>query len=84
MPVTQADVRQFIEDFIRPKVRVDGGDIQFVALDADEVVLDAHADCAYCPAASECLKWWIEKELSARFGGTLRVRIHHQAPYFKR
>lgn len=80
----ETGVRQFIEEFVRPKVRVDGGDIRFAALEADTVVLTAYADCATCPAAGECLAWWIEKELAARFGRPLRVRINREVPYFAR
>ena len=81
---TEAAVREFIEGFVRPKVRVDGGDVRFTALEGDTVTLTAYADCATCPAASPCLEAWIAKELAARFGRRLQVKINREPPYFVR
>jgi Fe-S cluster biogenesis protein NfuA len=81
---SEANVRDFIETFVRPKTRVDGGDLRFAALEGDTVVLTAYADCATCPSVGDCLPAWIEKQLAARFGRPLRVRINREPPYFAR
>ena len=80
----EANIREFIEHSLRPKTRVDGGDIEFAGMHGDKVVVNAHADCATCPATSDCLPWWLESELSARFGCKIGVIIHKRAPYFTR
>ena len=80
--MTEAEIEAFVEESLRPKVRVDGGDIRFAELDGETVVVDAYADCATCPAADEGLVWWLGNELSARFGRALAVRLRKHPPYF--
>lgn len=82
MQLSEQAIRQFIEQDIRPKVRVDGGDIVFEGLSGSEVTLVAHADCATCIVADNCLRGWIEQQLGARFGTPLRVRVVKRRPYF--
>ena len=77
-------IAAFIEDEIRPKVRVDGGDVTFAALEDDTVMLNANADCATCPAVDPCLAWWIRRRLRERFGRPFEVVIRRNVPYFKR
>ncbi len=79
-----SDLARFVEESLRPKVRVDGGDITFAGSEGDAVIIDAHADCATCPATSECLRWWLEKELSKHAGKRVSVVIRKQVPYFAR
>lgn len=84
MELTEANVREFISSAIRPKVRVDGGDITFDRLDGQTVHLTAHADCAGCPATERCLSQWIKQQLASQFGLPLQVTIRRLLPYFSR
>ncbi|MFA4945348.1 MAG: NifU family protein [Lentisphaeria bacterium] len=77
-------MQDFFETTLRPKVRVDGGDITFAGVEGDRVLIDAHADCAGCPATSDCLRAWLETELSRHCGRPVRVVIRKQLPYFAR
>ncbi len=78
------EIERFVQSELRPKVRNDGGDITFEALEGDEVRLAARADCATCSATDACLKWWIERELERFAGQPLRAVIEKRAPYFTR
>jgi len=77
-------IRTFILEHIKPKVRVDGGYISVASATDDEVVLLAQADCANCPAGSGCLEWWIGSELKREFGCDIRVVVKRDAPYYAR
>lgn len=51
---------------IRPAVQNDGGDIEFVSMDAaGHVSVRFHGACIGCPSASMTLKTGIEKNLKA-------------------
>lgn len=51
---------------IRPAVRNDGGDIEFVSMTPEgQVFLRFHGACVGCPSASMTLKSGIEKNLKA-------------------
>jgi len=84
-PQTEApEVLAFLETHLRPKVRVDGGDITLAEIDGDTIVIEAHADCAACPATGECLRSWLEAELSAFLRKPVTVRMRRNVPYYQR
>jgi Fe-S cluster biogenesis protein NfuA len=78
------NVIALLTEHLQPKIRVDGGDVEFEKLEGDVIYLGAHADCATCPATAECLKWWCEGEFSRAFGIPCRVVITKHIPYFER
>ncbi len=82
--MNSAEIERFVETEVRPKVRNDGGDITFEALDGNTVRLAARADCATCTATDVCLKWWVGCELQRLTGQPLRVVIEKRVPYFTR
>jgi len=83
MEFTEENVVRVFTKHIQPKVRVDGGDVAFEKLAGDTVHLGAHADCASCPAAGECLRWWCEQVFGKAFARPCPVVIHKHLPYFK-
>ena len=84
MKLTEQNVIKFLITELQPKIRVDGGDVEFEKLDDATIHLGAHAECATCPAATECLKWWCEQEFSQAFEKNITVTIHNRIPYFER
>jgi len=83
MALDSRSVAQIVETALRPKVQVDGGDIELEKVEGDTVYLGAHADCASCPATSDCLRWWCEREIERLLGARAHVVIHPHVPYFK-
>jgi Fe-S cluster biogenesis protein NfuA len=47
-------------DEIRPMIQADGGDVEYVGLDADVVKVRLRGACAHCPGATMTLKMGIE------------------------
>ena len=78
----EAKVRAFFEAEIRPKVRVDGGDVTVSGVSGREVHVTAHADCSVCPATDCGLSWWIEKACRRQFGAGVTVKIEREPPYY--
>jgi len=84
MKLTEQNLIQFLIIELQPKIRVDGGDVEFEELDGTTIHRGAHAECAICPATAECLKWWCEQEFSRAFGQPVTVALHNRVPYFER
>lgn len=77
-------VNRAVEERLRPKVRVDGGDITFARMEGQTVVIEAHADCATCPTTAECLAVWLKNELRKAVDPGLNVRIERRVAYYAR
>jgi Fe-S cluster biogenesis protein NfuA len=84
MQLTEKRIRNIICEHLQPKVRVDGGDIEFEKLDGTTIYLGAHAECATCPASPERLQWWCEQELKKFLDTPHAVIITNRIPYFER
>lgn len=83
MEGTERRIRQIISEHLQPKVRVDGGDIEFEKIAGDTIYLGAHAECATCLASPERLQWWCEKEFETFLGHKYTVVITNHIPYFE-
>ncbi len=83
MELTEQTIEQILHEQLQPKVRVDGGDIEFERLDGDTVFLGAHAECAACPAAPERLQWWCQQEFDRLVELPCRVVVTTHKPYYE-
>ncbi|MEQ9617322.1 MAG: NifU family protein [Phycisphaerales bacterium] len=81
-PATTANAEQPLEqrivrvlDAIRPAVQQDGGDLEFVSVDANGVVsIRLHGACIGCPSASLTLKLAVERNLKEHVPEVSAVR----------
>ena len=76
------EIPKFINDYIRPRVQGDGGEIVFDSLNGNDVTLIAMADCAVCPKANH-LKGWVKMEFKNKFGVDYNVIITNKRRYFQ-
>jgi Fe-S cluster biogenesis protein NfuA len=60
----QKKVQEALDD-IRPQLQMDGGDVQFVAMEGNNVKLRLVGHCAGCPMSQMTLKNGIESHLKA-------------------
>jgi Fe-S cluster biogenesis protein NfuA len=51
---------------IRPRLQMDGGDIEFVGLDGDKVSVRLKGACAGCPSAAFTLAAVVERVIKAK------------------
>lgn len=56
-------IEEVIETRIRPALKQDGGDIEFIDYDRDKVFVKLTGACATCPSATRTMRQFIEKEL---------------------
>jgi len=59
----EEQVRQILEEKIRPLLQRDGGDIEFVGLDDKTVQVRLRGACAGCPASQMTLQMGVERLL---------------------
>ena len=83
MKLTEDRIKNIIQQHLQPKVRVDGGDIEFEKLEGATIYLGAHAECATCPASPQRLQWWCEQELKKFLDTPYSVIITNRIPYFE-
>jgi Fe-S cluster biogenesis protein NfuA len=70
---TIAEVRRLLE-LIRPAIRADGGDIEFVDLTSAGVVrVRLHGACVGCPSSSITLQTGVARTLRERVSGVTGV-----------
>lgn len=58
-----AQIREIIDEEVRPAVAMDGGDINFERYDQGIVYVTMHGACAACPSSTATLKMGIETRL---------------------
>jgi len=61
----EEQVLEVIEE-IRPHLQMDGGDIEFVAMEGKMVKVRLQGACATCPSAQMTLKMGVERILKQR------------------
>ena len=70
-------MREEIEEIIneiRPRLRVDGGDIELVDVDDEGVVkVKLKGACAGCPMSQMTIKWGVERYLKQKIPEVKRV-----------
>jgi len=75
-------IQDIVNNKIRPRTRVDGGDILFNRVDEGVVHIDAYADCATCQCCETELSYWITNQVKKELGIDVAVKITKHKPYF--
>ncbi len=77
-------IRKIVMEEIRPRTRVDGGDIVFNSYDNGVVTVTAYGDCASCPCCTPELSGWIAAHVSSKLGVQVQVKVCKKVPYYAR
>lgn len=75
-------IEEIINQKIRPRTRVDGGDIKFNSMIGSIVHIDAFADCSVCPCCDQEMSLWIGKQVRKELGVEVTVKVTKHRPYF--
>lgn len=74
-------MKDYIENVIKPKLQGDGGWVEFVSLDGDELTLIFRGECSKCLILDRCVKW-IESEIKRDLGEAVTVNAIRKKPFF--
>ena len=66
-------IKELLEERVRPAVAMDGGDIIFHNFEEGVVYLEMHGACSGCPSSTDTLKGGIENMLKHYIPEVIRV-----------
>ena len=75
-------VQNYVENILQPKIQGDGGWVEFVSLDGEELTLIFRGECSKCLILHRCTEW-IEQQIKADLHKTVKVNAIRKKPYFQ-
>ena len=75
-------MKEYINEYIRPRIQGDGGEITFVKQEENVVTVLLQGECPKCLILDRCLKW-IEERIAADKGENISVVGIRKKPYFQ-
>ena len=75
-------VQGYVENILQPKLQGDGGWVEFVCLEGDELTLIFRGECSKCLILHRCVAW-IEEQIRADLKKTVKVNAIRKKPYFQ-
>ena len=75
-------VKSYVENILHPKLQGDGGWVEFVSLEGDELTLIFRGECSKCLILHRCVAW-IEEQIKADLKKTVKVNAIRKKPYFQ-
>ncbi len=65
------EIKNLLDEFVRPAVELDGGAIDFMAYKDKRVFVQLKGSCSGCPSSTQTLKGGIENMLKAKMPGVV-------------
>ncbi len=75
-------VQSYVENILQPKLQGDGGWVEFVSLDANELTLIFRGECSKCLILHRCTDW-IEEQIKRDLNKSVKVTAIRKKPYFQ-
>ena len=75
-------MENYINNYIRPRLQGDGGEITFVKQEGNEVTVLLQGECSKCLILDRCLAW-IEERISIDLNQNVKVIGIRKTPYFQ-
>lgn len=75
-------MENYINNYIRPRLQGDGGEITFVKQEGSEVTVLLQGECSKCLILDRCLAW-IEERISKDLNQNVKVIGIRKKPYFQ-
>ena len=75
-------VKSYVENTLQPKLQGDGGWVEYVSLEGDELTLVFRGECSKCLILHRCVAW-IEEQIRTDLKKTVKVNAIRKKPYFQ-
>lgn len=75
-------IQDYVENVLQPKLQGDGGWIEFVSLDGQELTVVFRGECSKCLILHRCVAW-IEEQIEHDLHKTVKVNAIRKKPYFQ-
>lgn len=75
-------VQGYVENILQPKLQGDGGWVEFVSLEGNELTLIFRGECSKCLILHRCVAW-IEEQIEKDLKKKVKVVAIRKKPYFQ-
>ncbi len=75
-------VQKYIENVLQPKIQGDGGWMEFVSLDGNDLTVIFRGECSKCLILDRCVAW-IKDEIKKDCKKTVNIIAIRKKPYFQ-
>lgn len=82
MVIGMNNIQNYVEAVLQPKLRGDGGWIEFVSLSGNELTVIFRGECSKCLILERCVAW-IEEQIKKDLNKTVKVIAIRKKPYFQ-
>ena len=76
------DIKTYVEVVLQPKLQGDGGWIEFVSFENDELTVIFRGECSKCLILHRC-EAWIEEQIKKDLGMKVKLCGIRKKPYFQ-
>ncbi|MBQ9251695.1 MAG: NifU family protein [Clostridia bacterium] len=74
-------MKEYIEQTLAPRVQGDGGWVEFVSLEGDQLTLTFRGECSKCFILDRCIDW-IAKKIQEDLGQKVEIKAVRKKPFF--
>lgn len=75
-------MQEYVERYLAPRIQGDGGWVEYVSLEGDELKLIFRGECSKCPILNRCTAW-MEEMIRKDKGQNVRIVPVRIKPYFQ-
>ena len=75
-------VQNYVENVLQPKLQGDGGWVEYVSLENNELTLIFRGECSKCLILHRCVEW-IEQQIKLDLNRNVKVNAIRKKPYFQ-
>ena len=75
-------VQNYVENILQPKLQGDGGWVEYVGLEGENLTLIFRGECSKCLILHRCVAW-IEEQIKLDLKKTVKVEAIRKKPYFQ-
>lgn len=75
-------IQNYVESVLQPKLQGDGGWVEFVSFDNNELTLIFRGECSKCLILHRCVEW-IEEQIKKDLKLNVKVISIRKKPYFQ-
>ena len=75
------EIREYLETKLAPRIQGDGGWVEYVSEEGDQLTLIFRGECSKCHMLDRCTAW-MESRILEDTGRTLHIRSLRRKPFF--
>ena len=75
-------VQYYVVNILQPKLQGDGGWVEYVSLEGENLTLIFRGECSKCLILHRCVAW-IEEQIKLDLKKTVKVQAIRKKPYFQ-